>query len=104
MGTANRNIIVVPCIVKAASYACAPRIDASGCASCSRTRSPSIPASRKNTKPVTMYRIPTALWFTWLIQPMNPGGRSHVRWRSALSGAAMVMTGQESGDREQVTG
>ena len=53
-GTANRNIIVVPCMVKIWLYRSGPRNVFSGRASCVRIIAASIPPSRKNTKAVVM--------------------------------------------------
>ena len=47
-GTANRNIIVVPCIVNSWLYSDGPTSVFSGTASCVRITSARIPASRKN--------------------------------------------------------
>lgn len=53
-GTANRNIITVPCIVKIWLYACADNQPLSGCASCTRISSASTPASSRNSSAVPM--------------------------------------------------
>jgi len=54
MGTANRNIIVTPCMVKNWLYASGPSTWFSGRASWARMVAASRPASTKKMKAVTM--------------------------------------------------
>ena len=87
IGTANRNIIVVPCIVKIWLYRSGPMRRLSGRASCARIAAASRPARMKKQKPVTMKRLPIDLWLMAASQPSNPGGSLHVRSSAAASSA-----------------
>ena len=53
-GTANKNIIVEPCIVNSSLYRWAPMRALSGRASCTRIASASTPPSARNRSAVTM--------------------------------------------------
>ena len=93
IGTAKRNIIVVPCMVKIWLYMSGPIRLFSGRASCARIIAASIPPSRKKTKAVVMYRFPICLWFVVVSHPHNPGFDPHTRSicsRSALSSTGTV--------------
>src|SRR4051794_2474085 len=84
-GTAKRNIIVVPCVVKSWLYRSGSRTAFLGPASCTRMSSARIPPSRKNTKAVRMNRRPMSLWSVDVSQPTNPGRRPQVRSRASIS-------------------
>jgi hypothetical protein len=52
-GTANRNIMATPCVVKIWLYRSGPRNVLPGTASCSRTSAASSPARMKNENALT---------------------------------------------------
>ena len=60
-GTANRNIIVVPCIVKIWLYRSGPMMLFCGRASWTRISAASMPPSANQTNAVTMNRRPIDL-------------------------------------------
>jgi hypothetical protein len=84
IGTAKRNIIVVPCIVKSWLYRSGPTSVFSGRISCVRITAASSPPAMNIRKAVTMYRLPIDLWSTDVTQPQNPGRARHVVSSSSI--------------------
>src|SRR5947209_1170953 len=72
MGTAKRNIIVLPCMVKIWLYRSGLRTWFSGRESCRRISPASSPPRMKKQNAVTMYRIPISLWPVSVSQPSRP--------------------------------
>ncbi len=61
-GVANRNSMIVPCMVNDWLYWAFDRIWVPGSASSARMPSASSPAMRKNTNDVIRYNCPMILW------------------------------------------
>ena len=75
IGTTNRKIIVVPCIVNSWLYVCGRQQRVVRRASCRRISSASTPPRRKKTAS-SRYMIPIFLWsavVTHDVQPVAPG-------------------------------
>ena len=64
IGTANRNIIAEPCMVKNWLNVSAERKSLPGTASCTRISSASTPAQSMKKKAVSEYQVPTSELFT----------------------------------------
>ena len=90
IGTAKRNIIVDPCIVKIWLYRSGPMSVFSGRESCMRIAAASSPPSRKKTRAVQMYRLPTDLWLTLFSQPRKPVTGSHVAYNRDRSASSIA--------------
>src|SRR6266487_5378312 len=87
IGTTTRKIIVVPWIVKSASYESRRMKCSFGVASCARISSARIPPATKNARLVAMYMIPIRLWSTVVSQlEMRP------RETTAETGSALAAT------------
>ena len=85
IGITNRKIIVSPCIVKTSLYVAAFKSVPSGCASCDRINSASMPPTMKKTNAVAPYISPIFLWSTVVNQlqkPVSADGRRMPRPRS----------------------
>ena len=67
-GMIARKIMVVPCMVNSSLKRCAPTSVPSGCASCRRMISASMPPTTKKKNAETPYRMPMRLWSTVVIQ------------------------------------
>lgn len=63
-GIANRNIMIVPCIVKTCAYCSASMKAFDDVASCVRMSMPRNPPMAKKTSAVTMKRLPMTVWLT----------------------------------------
>src|SRR5690625_4800674 len=61
---ANKNIMIVPCMVNSWLYSSACTMFCSGSANCVRISMAKMPPIRKNTPPVIINRRPTLVWLT----------------------------------------
>src|SRR4051795_3758344 len=99
IGTTNRKIIVVPCIVKSSLYVCGVSSVLSAWLSCRRIISASVPPRMKKQKVRTRYMIPIFLWSVVVTHDVQPRGSRRASWAvtwgtgetvvGALAGAAM---------------
>src|SRR5690625_5803265 len=69
---ANKNIMIVPCMVNSWLYSSACTMFCSGSANCVRISMAKMPPIRKNTPPVIINRRPTLVWLTAASAP-QPG-------------------------------
>src|SRR3954468_2749949 len=72
IGTTNRKIIVVPCIVNSWLYVCGVSSVLSAWLSCRRIISASTPPRMKKTKVRTRYMIPMRLWSVVVTHDVQP--------------------------------
>src|SRR5688500_12753951 len=84
IGTANRNIIAVPCVVKSWLKVCSLSRSFSGIASCVRSATESNPLMVKKKNVDAMKSMPMKLLFTLRSFPTIPGGTSHARSSASL--------------------
>src|SRR3954470_11371695 len=80
IGTTNRKIIVVPCIVKSWLYVCGVSSVLSAWLSCRRISSASTPPRMKKAKVRTRYMIPMRLWSVVVTHDVQPVGWRLTSW------------------------
>src|SRR5688500_18613710 len=96
IGTANRNIIAVPCVVKSWLKVCSLSRSFSGIASCVRSATESNPLRVKKKKVEAMKTRPVKLLFTLRSFPTIPGGTSHARSSASLETVVKERPGPRS--------
>src|SRR3954452_10619198 len=80
VGTTNRKIIVVPCIVNSWLYVCGVSSVLSAWLSCRRIISASTPPRMKKANVRTRYMIPIRLWSVVVIHDVQPVGSRRASW------------------------
>ena len=85
IGTTNRKIIVVPCIVNSSLYVLGSSSVLFAWLSCRRMSSASVPPRMKKTNVRTRYMIPIRLWSVVVTQDVQPV-RSRSTRRATICG------------------